>query len=461
MKRTILVASAALLPAGILAGCALAGEPKPTTIKLCGKTLKLMPEEEIRECGFPYTDIAPDENAATWYIRGANELCEVEYGDYSVVGNQELHARRHLWDPDLTELGKKLDAARRALELYRKGASKEKCQLPYVQLDRISGGEEPSVGEARPACRLLALEARRLESQKKFGEAVDNYLAAIRIGCHYGNGRVRADQWGGLASIEIASEHAFYGVYRHAYPREQLERFLAELGRRRDELPDFAHAVRTDRALAMWSIGDADRPGPGLGRRSPVWPFRVRGEIHPPPLKRRAIRVLYPERTIKKDLVGLYDRVIKLAKIPYHEPEARRSYREVAGDCESWNLFVWPMWNSLEYQRRATNETKARFDLLRLAVALRIHHEHFGSYPETLSALVEWRIIKKVPTDPFSGQAYGYKVAQGDFTAWSVGEDFEDDGGKIGDEPFGYEAPDLGLTSKLPPEKDYEAEKQQ
>ena len=51
-----------------------------------------------------------------------------------------------------------------------------------------------------------------------------------------------------------------------------------------------------------------------------------------------------------------------------------------------------------------------------------------GWLPESLQQLVE-RLLQSVPLDPYSGKPLIYRINGDDFTLYSVGEDFVDNGG--------------------------------
>ncbi len=54
-----------------------------------------------------------------------------------------------------------------------------------------------------------------------------------------------------------------------------------------------------------------------------------------------------------------------------------------------------------------------------------------GRYPEDLAELQQFGYIKEIPIDPFSERPLVYKRTADDFTLYSVGQNFEDDGGQV------------------------------
>jgi len=64
-------------------------------------------------------------------------------------------------------------------------------------------------------------------------------------------------------------------------------------------------------------------------------------------------------------------------------------------------------------------------------IAIKRYELETGWLPDSLGQLVELGYLDALPMDPFGDGALGYKVTEDDFVLCSVGEDFEDDGGKV------------------------------
>ena len=432
-------------------GAALAAEEKTPRkeITVCGEKLRLLTGEEVKARGFPWVDVADEDNAAADYIKGANVLHQTRAPE--TPDEQREHAIAHGWDDGMKELAAALEARKAALDHYRQGASKTLCQLPFGKARMLAGMLLPSLGKARQAARLLCVQARRFEAKGQFRRAVDNYLAVIRIGQHYGTGRTLIDQLVGIACITIGTDAAFTGICRHHYPRKELERLMAELAARRPHMPEFAHAMRSERAFGLGTIDDLMRLGPeAIGAITAVhgeeWP------ASPSPLQARLVRILLPDRTVKKDMAAFYNRSIAAARKPYYTKDARR---DLMPGGKPWNILAHMLLPALSRARTATEKCKAKAALLGLAVAVKIYQQDVGVYPDSLRWLLQDKILKKLPDDPFSGKPYKYKLKDGDFVLYSVCDNLKDDGGKIGrgDGPSGFL--DYGFTSKLPPKKAY------
>lgn len=65
---------------------------------------------------------------------------------------------------------------------------------------------------------------------------------------------------------------------------------------------------------------------------------------------------------------------------------------------------------------------------VRLAMLVELYRQEHGVLPETLDAL-DGDAVAAIGGDPFKGTPLGYRVVEGGFTLYSVGEDLVDDGG--------------------------------
>jgi hypothetical protein len=54
-------------------------------------------------------------------------------------------------------------------------------------------------------------------------------------------------------------------------------------------------------------------------------------------------------------------------------------------------------------------------------------------YPATLEVLVDERYLEKIPIDPYSNKPLIYRLDDDNFTLYSIGPDFKDDGGRAGE----------------------------
>ena len=116
------------------------------------------------------------------------------------------------------------------------------------------------------------------------------------------------------------------------------------------------------------------------------------------------------------------------------------------GVFSSLELFPLPlMMPSLDATIMSSHQSRVRFDLVRLVVALQLHRIDTGAWPDTLQALVPGE-ISVVPRDPYDGEPLRYRLVEGGPMVWSVGPDRIDQSGVT--------SPELGGARWLVPRRD-------
>jgi len=74
---------------------------------------------------------------------------------------------------------------------------------------------------------------------------------------------------------------------------------------------------------------------------------------------------------------------------------------------------------------------KVQVEAFIVIVAILRYKQERGNYPENLSELLEAGLLKELPMDPFSNKPVVYRKIDDGFMLYSVGLNFEDDGGTI------------------------------
>jgi hypothetical protein len=72
---------------------------------------------------------------------------------------------------------------------------------------------------------------------------------------------------------------------------------------------------------------------------------------------------------------------------------------------------------------------RAQIEALITTIAVMRYRRAHGDYPESLDRLLEADLLKKLPMDPYSDKPLVYKRTADGFVLYSLGADFDDDGG--------------------------------
>jgi hypothetical protein len=123
---------------------------------------------------------------------------------------------------------------------------------------------------------------------------------------------------------------------------------------------------------------------------------------------------------------------------------AREAFRNVQNPIGKLMLLYLKTFESV---RRSYHIAQLRSDVALVAIACRLFHDDAKRLPDQLSELVDAKLIKAVPLDPFSGQELRYDAKRR--LIWSFGFDEKDNGGDWDiDEEDGQD-----LVWRLPPTK--------
>jgi hypothetical protein len=174
--------------------CAMAvlsphGAPAAETIEMMGRTYAVVPDEDFRKLGFEFPDVAPEENAATYYLKAFEVYVGVEqYSEEDKLRDAVLKDR---WTHESGALGGYLERNTEALELIKQAAAKDKCHFPIL----VSQGQSletaatygillPQLSRMRDLGRFVITEGKAREFEGRVAEALDAYLLVLRMGNH-------------------------------------------------------------------------------------------------------------------------------------------------------------------------------------------------------------------------------------------------------------------------------------
>jgi len=130
----------------------------------------------------------------------------------------------------------------------------------------------------------------------------------------------------------------------------------------------------------------------------------------------------------------IFDKQIETAKMTPYERHAGKALHDekifLASSKYRYSLidiFMPALDRACEYAYKV----RALHEATETILALRRWQLEKGQYPMSLSELVAAGYMEKVPMDPYSDNALVYRKVDDDFTIYSIGENFTDDGGKV------------------------------
>ncbi|KPJ65945.1 MAG: hypothetical protein AMJ43_09570 [Coxiella sp. DG_40] len=95
------------------------------------------------------------------------------------------------------------------------------------------------------------------------------------------------------------------------------------------------------------------------------------------------------------------------------------------------NLLMENLTPALGRINEISHRTKSEIEVTLTIIAILRYKQDIGSYPENLDKLIEAGLLKASPIDPYSDKPTVYRKTDNNFTVYSVGLNFRDDGGKV------------------------------
>ena len=97
---------------------------------------------------------------------------------------------------------------------------------------------------------------------------------------------------------------------------------------------------------------------------------------------------------------------------------------------QSRNFVVAAQMPAVHWMSVIVHRMRTQHDATGTVLALIAYRHDTGEYPDDLAVLVRGGYLEQLPQDPFSDSPLVYRETDGDFTLYSVGQNFTDEGGR-------------------------------
>jgi hypothetical protein len=384
----------------------------------------------------------PAKNAALYYEK-AYQLCQ---NIPDILENRPTSYPADFNDQELSQLREFIAENKNTLRHFFQGAVKPYFWQPVTPAKKGGLDVEPIVSGGKVALKHLA----RLASMSAKFEAFDgNHQNAFKIlkllckaGTHFSGQVNTLLQMVGLAMRKMSLDSAFAILHNEQVPIEYIKEYQAFLEKERQQRDCYELSFSQGEyfffldGLQCLFTDNGKRDG----RLIPKELVKITkgatnidgssGAISLP--KAIFIALNHPNRaqTVKlsEHLRDFLNQLKK--KTPWELKQQNGSYIDlIAAECQGDYLL------SRQSHHYATIFTivhnfNARFDALITTLALMRFKSQNGSYPETLDQLLKAGFISFIPMDPYSSDPLLYRKASDSFILYSIGPNFNDDGGK-------------------------------
>ena len=229
-----------------------------------------------------------------------------------------------------------------------------------------------------------------------------------------------------IGIAELALQPIWEGLARQSWNEAQITEIQAALARM-NVLEDYGHAMRVERAAALYFI-DQVRAGKlrnlgnsRIGDDERAWDWSKIRYLPGGVFRQNQLTIA---RRYQEQLIPLVD-------VKAHRVDVDRANK--AEDVPELKHFQpYPPLPAVSRSAERFARAQAELDLAVIGCALERHRLATGSYPDTLDALTP-KFLARIPPDVITGQPLKYRLTEdGRFVLYSVGCNQSDDEGNPG-----------------------------
>ncbi len=370
---------------------------------------------------------------------------------YTVDGNADSHYARafewaigvpsniersdlRIWPTDLPPMRMRslrnwICLNEKAVTVFEEGTQKPYWVRNYRSLPFADVVTPPFERKAREMVTVLLLKTKVSETDAPPQQSISDLIACYRFGLHLMGPKPLNEQVLGLETQEYVLKEAFKILLR----RKTDATWLACLQSQVEEIPwraaqeiSFSGQRLICHDIIQRSF-TCDQQGHGHMPRWVIMQMIAN--------RRNARYGIEPwERLERKVTADLVDTLLTyLDSISRRTPaellQAGELIGDVVGRMAHDNVFLLTQADRLEDYYYWCHECDARRDALVVIAALMRYYMETDEFPWDLNELVTRNYIRAVPRDPFSGSPLVYEKIGRDFVLYSLGADFDDDGG--------------------------------
>ncbi|MFZ0033906.1 MAG: hypothetical protein WAK60_02810 [Sedimentisphaerales bacterium] len=400
------------------------------------------PQVQDEDNAWPYY-----EKAITLFVKPDDELGKI------VNASSEHPSLGGLSDEEQQKIRKWVELNESAWQEFAAGSSKSYCYREYGydpndQEKSLFSVLLPHLAATRNLARLGIWHARIHTDANQPQQAIENCIVIARVGSHWQGKGILVEQLVGIAISGLA-----YGEILNIVEAKSLS--SADLKHLQQQLVQIYPQgyplmnMEGERLCFMDTVQHLfTEGGPGGGHLAPRkldYLKDITDSGHEAGMVRlsfyTAAAMVHAgrDKTIDKGN-EIYDRMGKLAKMsPYErrisDPNAVENMISALPKYRFFLLqFLSPAVDrasEMAYRGRALHQTTVT------VLALKRWRLEKNEYPAKLDELVTAEYLKELPMDPYTDKPLIYKKTDDNFTLYSVGPNFKDDGGQPGKDDKG------------------------
>jgi len=325
-----------------------------------------------------------------------------------------LHSKEEWWkDPAKVAMVEEYLAANaQALELLKAGIE----EAEYYQSPPIVGAETtlPYLAKFRELARLLGWEAKVFQAEGDMESALDDSLAALKMGMSVRSETIIIENLVGVAIAAIGGG-ALGACFPEVRDADACAYVIERLGRIREEELGSSGVIRRDIELITRDLADPE------AARQVAREFGDDAWLRLSEL---------PEEELRQQmerLRGILMPLAEAAELPYAEFMAATE-RDIPYDAVLGGI-PKSEWDSRRRLVQSMYRARAQVSGYQILAGLKLYQLQTVTFPGSLGELVPG-YLPALPEDPFSGEAFKYVRTGEGATVYSVGPDMVDNLGE-------------------------------
>jgi len=318
----------------------------------------------------------------------------------------------------------------------------------------------PSLAEARRLTYAICSRAKLDAMRGNFKAAFADLLVGYRFGTHFTGPKVLIKQLVGVTISSIAVQTAFQ-ILDRATPEPDL---LGNFQQRFQTLSSKGMFVVDFTAEKLLVYDSIQRMFTDDGKGSGHIPEAgLQGAKKAFELSEKELRNL--EQLDRRQTAELTDKVYDYFnraahKTPWQLHEEGKDIKKVAEEMAEENSLLHLLMPAFGRAIQVSYYCGVYTDALITTLAVLRYKADKGQLPENLDQIVATGYLEELPMDPYSNKPLVYRRIGDDFTLYSFGADFDDDGGTRSKWGEGKEGGDQVFWPVQPTEKSEERQKE-
>ncbi|MGA2140550.1 MAG: hypothetical protein ABSH14_16970 [Verrucomicrobiia bacterium] len=348
------------------------------------------------------TDLKPD-NAAYFYFKACDQM-----GSYTNKSSSQMDALlAGDTNTDTFAIGPTIADCREALNLVRQGIAINSCQMPWV--------DSPDTSTNRTKLsllgRLLICEGKFAERAGNTDQALQNYLAVVKLGRDGTQGGPILDLLIGNGATARGTQAIRYALRGQGVSARSIAQVQSQLEQLRTSGQAYDETLRYELLSSKQMCKETFAQANGLWMTTQTRNYNHLAD-------------------------AAFGELIEDAKNPFWRRHSDAIFHK-------WSLEGRPVWTwawnrpiarillammlpPIDTPGRRAVRTDVDFQATITACALRRYELTHGKPPEQLTDLVP-DLLSLVPIDPFDGKPLRYRREGSEWVIWSVGSDLKDD----------------------------------